>query len=67
MDKGISCRVCTKEVETQQHILEECVELHEDWTTKVTKDDLFEEDVYYLKEITNILQKTMDKLTQIKA
>ncbi len=46
---------------------EECVELHEDETTKVTKDDIFKEDVYHLKEIASKLQKTMDKLTQFKA
>ncbi len=63
----ILCRVYRTEVETQQHILEECVELHEDGTTKVTKNDIFKEDVYHLKEIANTFQKTMDKLTQFKA
>ncbi len=62
--RNLICRVCRKEVETQQHILEECVELHEDETTKVTKDDIFKEDVYHLKKIANKFQKTMDKLTQ---
>ncbi len=65
--RNLICRVCRKEVETQQHILEECVELHEDVTTKVNKDDIFKEDEYHLKEIANKRQKTMDKLTQIKA
>ncbi len=45
----------------------ECVELHKDETTKVTKDDIFKEDVYHLKKIANKLQKTIDKLTQTKA
>ncbi len=65
--RNLICRVCRTQVETQQHILEECVELHEDETTKVTKDDIFKEDVYHLKEIANKLQKTMEKLTQFKA
>ncbi len=51
--KNLICRVYRTEVETQQHILEECVELQEDETTKVTKDDIFKEDVYHLKEIAN--------------
>ncbi len=59
--RNLICRVCRKEVETQQHILEECVELHEDGTTKVTKDDIFKEGVYHLKEIANKLQNTMVK------
>ncbi len=41
--------------------------LHDDETTKVTKDDIFKEDAYHLKEIANKLQKTIDKLTQFKA
>ncbi len=49
--RNLICRVCRTEVETRQHILEECVDLHEDETTKVTKDDIFKEDVYHLKEI----------------
>ncbi len=65
--RNLICRVWRTEVETQQHILEECVELHEDETTNVTKDDIFKEDVYYLKEIANKLKKTMNKLTQFKA
>ncbi len=64
---SLICRVCRKDVETQQHILEECVELYEDGTTKVTKGYIFKEDVYLLKEIANTLQKTIDKLNQIKA
>ncbi len=51
--RNLICRVCRKQVDTQQRILEECVELHEYGTTKVTKDDLFKEDVYHLKEIAN--------------
>ncbi len=65
--RNLICRVCRTEVETQQHILEECGELHEDETSKVAKDDIFKEDVYHLKEIANKLQKTTDKLTQFKA
>ncbi len=66
--RSLICGVCRKEVETQQHILEVWVELYENRTTKViTKDDLFKEDIYHLKEIMNKLQKTMDKQTQIKA
>ncbi len=34
---------------------------------KVTKNDIFKEDVHHLKEIANKLQKTMDKLTQYTA
>ncbi len=52
---------------TAAHTIEECVDLHEDETTKVSKDDIFKEDVYHLKEIANKLRKTMDNLTQLKA
>ncbi len=27
--------------------------IHDDETTKVTKDDIFKEDIYHLKEIAN--------------
>ncbi len=60
-------RVCRTEVETQQQIVEEWAELHQDRSTEVTKDDIFKENVYHLKEIAKKLQTTMDKLTQIKA
>ncbi len=59
---------CTSYVETQQpYIQEEYVELHQDGPTILTKDDLFKEDVYHLKEIANKLQQTIDKLIQIEA
>ncbi len=65
--RNLIYRVCRTEVETQQHILEERVELPEDGTIKINKDDIFKDDVYHLKEIANKLQKTMDKLTKFKA
>ena len=55
------CRACGHEVETQQHVFEECDVLHLVGDYKVRWDDIFSDEVGTLKEvsvrITNILTR----------
>ena len=48
--KDMKCRLCEKENETQEHILEECQIIQEKIEKKITKTDLFQEDETKIKE-----------------
>jgi len=48
--KDMKCRLCEKENETQEHILEECQIIQEKIEKKITKADLFQEDETRIKE-----------------
>ena len=39
--KGMVCRGCGQEEETQNHILQECIQIHKDEHTKTTIQELF--------------------------
>ena len=65
--KDLSCRICKKTEETQHHILEECEDLHQEETTKVTKLDLFNEGIQHLREVAKRIQTIMNKLEQTEA
>ena len=39
--QGIKCRGCGMADETQEHVLEECIKLHENNENKVTKEEIF--------------------------
>ena len=56
--KDLKCRVCKGEDETQQHILEVCKGIHQSQGTKVTKEDIFDEN-------PNNLKKTATKIDYI--
>ena len=57
------CRGCGKEEETQQHILEECSNIHKQENTKVTKEDIFTEEK--LKNTAKRINEIMTKLKSI--
>ena len=46
----IICRGCKAENETQQHVLQECKEIHKSNNTKVEEEKFFSEDVEVLKK-----------------
>ena len=65
--KTLECRLCKKEPETQQHILETCESLHTIGTLpKVKENDIFEDKVENLKttakNIKEIMEEFEDKL-----
>ena len=61
------CRKCDAETETQEHILEECPGIHKDNSTKVTRNDIFQDEHTALKatigKITHIM-KILDEQTK---
>ena len=64
--KDLKCRACKKEIETQQHILEECQEIHQS-TPKVTKEMIFNENTENLTKTAEEIQRIMDKLEESKS
>ena len=62
MSKTNTCRMCNKECEAQQHILEECPELHNYGSTKSYLKEIFSQDTPTLKKASEKIEDTMDKL-----
>ena len=59
------CRACKQEPETQEHILESCTKIHDNHTTHVTKDEIFDEDITTLRNTTNKINHLITKLTEV--
>ena len=47
--KDTKCRKCTETVESQEHVLETCTGIHDDDTTKITINDIFDSNPTNLK------------------
>ena len=62
MFPNTNCRLCRKEEESQEHILETCSEIDRIRTGKITKKDIFEEDPEKLKETAKIITKIMENV-----
>ena len=60
--QNLKCRMCEEPNETQEHILESCPGLHTTNTTKVTKQDIFDENPNTLKLTAEKITKTMKRL-----
>ena len=58
------CRGCGQASETQKHILEECPTLHPDNLTKVTEENIFNEEIESLKKVCNKIIRIENKLSQ---
>jgi hypothetical protein len=58
------CRGCGNQNETQEHILEECNQIHPNEDCKVKKEEIFDEAPQKLKEIAKKINSTMEKLKQ---
>ena len=65
-NKDLTCRACKETDETQQHILEECKELHKT-LPKVTKEMIFVENIKELDKTAEIIGKIMDILEDQRA
>ena len=61
-EPNLLCRACKVEIETQEHILEECPVLHPNDTNKTMKNQIFEENTTLLKTTAQNIRKTMEKL-----
>ena len=60
----LKCRKCKQEIETQQHVLEKCPIIHHNDAIKVPKCQLFSENIDTLREVSNKINKIMDKLNE---
>ena len=56
------CRICHKEEENQEHILEHCTEIDRQGIGKVTTRDIFDEETEKLRETAKKIKKIMDKI-----
>ena len=63
--RDLKCRKCKTEVETQQHVLEECPIIHSNDAIKVPKHLLFTEDTGTLKQTAQKINMIMEKLSEI--
>ena len=61
-----TCRACSKENETQEHILNQCPAIHTDDKLKVNKEDLQSNNITTLKNVSEALEKIMNLLEQAK-
>ena len=59
-----TCRMCGNEEETQDHILEKCNTIHTNEITKVTKNEIFQEDPLKLVETYKKIEHIMMELNQ---
>ena len=53
----LKCRMCKAVDENQKHIMEECLAIHKDDSTKVSNHQLFNEDINTLREVSKNLEK----------
>ena len=60
--KDTKCRKCTETVESQEHVLETCTGIHDDDTTKITINDIFDSNPNNLKTTAKQITKILDKL-----
>ena len=59
----LRCRMCKIHVETQKHILEECLAMHSDENLKVTAHQLFNDNgMNTLREVASKLESIQKKL-----
>ena len=60
--KDTKCRKCTETIESQEHVLETCTGIHDDDTTKINTNDIFDSNPTNLKTTAKQLTKILDKL-----
>ena len=58
------CRGCGQASETQEHVLEQCAILHPEESTKVPKNEIFDEEPENLKTVSKKIDRTMKHLSQ---
>ena len=57
MHNNTTCTLCGEKEETQEHILEECIDLNENEQDKIIAQDIFETDTRKLRIIANRIIK----------
>ena len=62
--KDTMCRGCKNEIETQEHILNECPNFHKNEKTKILQEDLYSENKKELVETAKMLRQLMTQLGQ---
>ena len=62
--KDITCRACKMKPETQEHVLEECQQIHKEESSKVTKQELNSCDLSQLKLTSQKVRKIIETLTE---
>ena len=62
--KDMKCRGCNAEIETQNHVLNECSNLHKDQQSQVQKEDIFSEDTHTLKKAAHNIQSILNRIEQ---
>ena len=60
--KDTKCRKCTETIESQEHVLETCTGIHDDDTTKINTNDIFDSNPTNLKTTAKQLTKILEKL-----
>ena len=60
--KDAKCRKCPENIETQKHVLETCPGIHNDPSTKVTTNDIFENDTKKLKNTSTKITKILKEI-----
>ena len=55
--KDTKCRKCTETIESQEHVLETCTGIHDDNTTKIQINDIFDSNTTNLKATAKQLKK----------
>ena len=63
--KDTKCRKCTETIESQEHVLETCTGIHDDDTTKINTNDIFDSNPTNLKTTAKQLTKILEKLNKV--
>ena len=58
------CRACSTQIETQDHVLNECTAIHRDGTLKVTREDLNSDNMETLHQVCKKIEAIMTRLEQ---
>ena len=58
----LKCRACKTDLETQDHVLEACPQIHRNNEMKITKNMLFSENLDTLKKVARNLELIIDNL-----
>ena len=65
--ENMTCRLCNKEIETQEHILSECTKLHqENKQLRTNAEEIYTEDLDTLKRTANNITQIMEEVKKTK-
>ena len=65
--ENMTCRLCNTEIETQEHILSECIKLHQgNNQLRTNTDEIYTEDLDTLKRTANKIIQIMEEVKKTK-